>query len=199
MKKEIVINYYNSLEFIKILNNTEFDFTIYNKSEKYLNLNESINQKLVPNIGREGHTYLRHIIDNYENLADYTIFIQDDFENHQPNHEVFYTRIQDNLDKSFYQFPCTWRKGGGIMSRYINNGFLDLFTIGDNNAIQKFSEKFECNLPQSYNTETCAFFILKKATILKNPKKLYEDISLWLLEDEKNKFILEHTWKIIFN
>jgi hypothetical protein len=28
------------------------------------------------NIGREGHTYLKHIVDNYENLADWTVFSQ---------------------------------------------------------------------------------------------------------------------------
>merc|ERR1719456_2228285 len=28
------------------------------------------------NVGREGHTYLHHIVQNYENLADWTVFSQ---------------------------------------------------------------------------------------------------------------------------
>ena len=30
----------------------------------------------LPNVGRESHTYLYHIINNYENLADVTVFVQ---------------------------------------------------------------------------------------------------------------------------
>merc|ERR1719421_935351 len=30
----------------------------------------------LPNVGRESHTYLHHIVDNYENLAPWTVFTQ---------------------------------------------------------------------------------------------------------------------------
>jgi len=30
----------------------------------------------LPNVGREGHTYLHHIVQNYENLSDWTVFTQ---------------------------------------------------------------------------------------------------------------------------
>ena len=30
----------------------------------------------LPNVGREGHTYIYHILSNYENLDDYTVFLQ---------------------------------------------------------------------------------------------------------------------------
>merc|ERR1719248_86361 len=30
----------------------------------------------LPNVGRESHTYLHHIVDNYENLANWTVFTQ---------------------------------------------------------------------------------------------------------------------------
>ena len=30
----------------------------------------------LPNFGRESHTYLTHIINNYDNLPDYTCFLQ---------------------------------------------------------------------------------------------------------------------------
>lgn len=38
-------------------------------------------QKL-PNIGREGHTYLHHIIERYDDLADLTIFLQGRVDDH---------------------------------------------------------------------------------------------------------------------
>ena len=31
---------------------------------------------VLPNVGREGHTYLHHIIENYDNLAPYIVFSQ---------------------------------------------------------------------------------------------------------------------------
>ena len=44
------------------------------------------------NVGREGHTYYKHIYDNYDNLADYTIFLQGNPFDHSPN-------IISNLNK----------------------------------------------------------------------------------------------------
>ncbi len=31
---------------------------------------------LLPNIGRESHTYITHIIDNYSDLPEFTVFLQ---------------------------------------------------------------------------------------------------------------------------
>jgi hypothetical protein len=36
----------------------------------------------LPNVGREGHTYLRHIVDHYDDLADVTVFLQGDARPH---------------------------------------------------------------------------------------------------------------------
>ena len=30
----------------------------------------------MPNVGRESHTYLYHIVENYDNMADWTVFTQ---------------------------------------------------------------------------------------------------------------------------
>jgi hypothetical protein len=32
--------------------------------------------KTLPNVGREGHSYLWHVVNNYDNLADWTVFSQ---------------------------------------------------------------------------------------------------------------------------
>ena len=36
----------------------------------------------IPNIGREGHTYLYHLVENYESLADVTLFLQGRIDDH---------------------------------------------------------------------------------------------------------------------
>ena len=44
---------------------------IYNKGEDHIS--DSIS---LPNVGRESHTYLYHIVSNYHQLADRTVFVQ---------------------------------------------------------------------------------------------------------------------------
>jgi hypothetical protein len=89
MKTEIVIARYNEdLSWLKNIPKT-IKITIYNKGindiENMKNL-EKIKYNIIklPNIGRESHTYLYHIINNYDNLADKTIFCQGDSIFHSP-------------------------------------------------------------------------------------------------------------------
>ena len=77
---EIVIARYN--EDLSWLENefTTEKIIIYNKGEDDITLPSHLNYKIIklPNIGRESHTYLYHIISNYANLAARTLFLQGD-------------------------------------------------------------------------------------------------------------------------
>ena len=70
---EIVVARYN--ENINWLKKFKSITLIYNKGnyDKYLNEYNVIH---LPNYGRESHTYLYHIINNYDNLKEFTIFFQ---------------------------------------------------------------------------------------------------------------------------
>jgi hypothetical protein len=81
MKTEIVIARYNeSLDWLNKLPKN-IKITIYNKG------NDNIKFPFIklPNIGRESHTYIHHIINNYDKLADQTIFCQGDSIFHSPD------------------------------------------------------------------------------------------------------------------
>lgn len=52
------------------------DVVVYNKGEDNLDLPPEFKVIKLPNIGREAHTYLYHIVNNYEHLADRTVFLQ---------------------------------------------------------------------------------------------------------------------------
>ena len=203
MKKDLVINYYDSLEFKDLLNEigNDFNVNVYNKSGIELSdLSPNHKQIMTDNIGREGHTYLTHIINNYDNLPDLTIFIQDDFYNHLFRLSYFFDKLNENIEKPFYQYPCSWRVGDGYstISRTITNGFVELFTMPNNYSIKEFSEKFNLKLPEVYTTETCAHFFVSKEMILKHSKEKYQEILEWLLSDDRNGFVLEHCWYLIF-
>ncbi len=75
--KIIVARYNEDIEWTKQFPNV----IIYNKGER-LNLNNEI---MLENVGREGHTYYKYIYDNYNNLDDYTIFLQGNPFDHSPN------------------------------------------------------------------------------------------------------------------
>lgn len=80
MVVELVIARYNEdISWLSKVKNMKI--TIYNKGED--NINKSSIK--LPNIGRESHTYLTHIIDNYDNLSDITIFSQGDPFFHSPD------------------------------------------------------------------------------------------------------------------
>jgi hypothetical protein len=74
------------------------DFTnciIYNKGEK-LNINNEI---ILQNVGRESETYLQHIIKNYDNLSDITIFTQGNISDHRRGGLDYLYHIKDQADK----------------------------------------------------------------------------------------------------
>lgn len=54
---------------------------IYNKGPP---LNE-LNVIPLENVGREGHTYYQYIVDHYDDLDDYTVFLQGNPFDHSPN------------------------------------------------------------------------------------------------------------------
>jgi hypothetical protein len=82
---EIVVSRYE--ENLEWTENYSSYCTIYNKG---LAIPETIH---LENIGREGHTFIKHIVDNYYNLADHTVFLQGDpFNPHSPH-------LNDRLDQ----------------------------------------------------------------------------------------------------
>jgi len=74
MKKEVVIAAYNrDLSWINKFNN-DVKITIYRKGD---NLNNPDEIYLPNNIGRDVHSFFYHIYNNYDNMSDYTFFVQD--------------------------------------------------------------------------------------------------------------------------
>lgn len=75
---EVVIARYNEdLSWI----DKEFPYekvTVYNKGKDDLKLPANCSVIKLPNIGRESHTYLYHIIENYNQLPDRILFLQGD-------------------------------------------------------------------------------------------------------------------------
>lgn len=168
---------------------------IYNKNDdKY---EENIYKNIMlPNIGRESHTYLTHIINNYNCLTDYVIFCQGKFDDHiGDNFDVLFDRINIfdikpyNKDFRIYAY----RSGSLVLNK-------DDFTFGQ--WMEKYIEK-DINEIVSKKGFFCnygAIFCIKKENILSRPIEFYKQ----LLQQQKENntevgHFFERAWFYIFN
>ena len=91
MSIELIIARYNEeLSWVKNVP-SNIKVTIYNKGKN--NISNSFIK--LPNVGRESNTYLEHIMKNYDNLANITIFCQGDPFEHNP----YFIKLLKNINK----------------------------------------------------------------------------------------------------
>lgn len=71
----IVSRYNEDLEWINEYPFNQFQYIVYNKGINDDFCKNNVTQIInLPNVGRESHTYLYHIVNNYNNLSDILIF-----------------------------------------------------------------------------------------------------------------------------
>jgi hypothetical protein len=168
---------------------------IYNKG-KTLNRNEIF----LENVGRESHTYYKHIYDNYDNLNDYIIFLQGNPFDHSP---YVITKLWSYIEKN---------NNLNIDFEYISEKIFDckLSLCKHHIELQPFLFKtFNYLFDESRNITTDltfkfgagAQFIVSKKNILKRPKEFYLKI-INLLNYNINPiegFIIERFHNLILN
>ena len=85
-EREMVVAHYD--EPIDWMFQTDIPVWLYNKGRDFpLGLLSRPNTQVqkLPNVGRESHTYLTHIVNNYDRLADLTFFVQGEPLVHSPD------------------------------------------------------------------------------------------------------------------
>lgn len=186
---ELIIARYK--EDVSWINNIkhQYTITIYNK---FYN-----NHIQLPNVGREGHSYLYHIYYNYENLSDINLFSQGDPIFHD---SIFTEKINRlNLNELDVSKPLFFG-ASGVEGVYGNNYhkhpnglpmyyFLDLlFNI-------------KCKPSDELNINYGAIFLVSKKLIHNRPRNFYKFL-LNLLSSEKDPiegYIIERLWSFIFD
>ena len=199
MKYQIVVARYN--ENIKYLTPYKNITIVYNKGLDDLPTEFDIIK--LPNIGRESHTYLYHIIQNYDNLANKTFFIQGKINDHRLlefdnyfNEDKLFIGHLTKYKVDFIKHPI---KHNGKYINQIKKGYLKkskytpyewINMIGINiNDIKEFSMVWG------------AIFSLSKEIILKKPKNFYEYLIKYVdydINPEEGHFF-ERSWYLIFN
>jgi hypothetical protein len=176
---------------------------IYNKGEfnQLLNHFNIINLK---NYGRESHTYLYHIINNYENLTEKIIFFQGKISDHKILEIEDYFKNNDFIGK-FSELNIDTLKNNiehyGKWKKDYKNGNMKLSSYTPYDWLTKIiGVDLDNNLDIS-KVVWGANFSLSRNLILNKPKIFYENILRYIdfhVNPEEGHF-LERTWYLIFN
>lgn len=185
----IVAKYKEDISWISRFKNCEV--IVYDKS------GDQTTHIPLPNIGRESHTYLTYIINNYDSLSDYTCFLQGD-----PAAHLIYSidHIDNMLFTDIEFFPLC--------------GEVECNLDGSPHHKENLNIKeliFDRYFIDSFNTlrfTAGAQFIVSKKAILCRSKKFYEllmedslreDIDDITFNSNKMPWVLERVWSYIFN
>lgn len=141
----------------------------------------------LPNIGREAHTYLHHIIKNYDTLQDVTVFLQG-----------------NPFDHCGLQLPeRIWQLHRGI--EYLDLCRLALPEDQQGNPTQsglplaEYYEKiFDEAPPEFFLCRVGACFAVSRERIRSRPIEFYERLMTIAVDHELGPWLLERYWRKVF-
>ena len=185
----IVSKYKEDIEWTK---NIKHKVTIYDKSDNPVE--GSIPLK---NVGREGETFLYHIINNYNNLDDVTVFLQGNpfehlqilvgwranltYEEKNIVINKINTEISDDCEfTTFYQVLYN-------VPNYTND-------VNTTDACKKYyNENYDF-----FTVSPGAQYIVPKKNILSRPLEFWKKLHKAMYEDELNGYSQEQLWYLAY-
>lgn len=224
IKELVVAKYDKDISWLHDINN-DVKISVYRKDNSNDNIIDKTNLEIfhLENIGREMHTYFHHIYNNYDNLSDYTFFVQDYPFDHwedvitviNGDIETFKNRAAINFDGFFgYHFNTitvhsekggimhTMHKsehhGGGKIISCMSNGFPH-DSNPDINVDFYWDIFFDEPKPKMYEFVPGAHFGVSKEQILIRPKNFYGKIIKFLEKFPVSPWICERLVCYYFN
>lgn len=219
VKSVIVISRYNEdLNWLRNEPFNKYQYIVYNKgkNEDYYKSEKFKYEVKLKNVGRETHTYLTHIINNYINLDDYTIFLPGSIElenRYQRTKRLFYKIGSENGSKDLFACVATFFPVVNVykdfkIDKYLssnkNNKTMnpdDSMKLSD---IRPYSKWYE-TLFNNKNIDSKCFtqnsiFALTKDTILKKPLSYYQELIKQVNEHNNHETVhyFERSWETVF-
>lgn len=220
---DIVISHYNtSIDWLKnkeiyeIIKNKQIRFFIYTNGRENLDFefitdiypNSKIIYNNLPNVGTCDHTYLYHIIKNYDDLADSTYFLPDTLV--RQNKINLYKKIfKEDYSSNYSVFP--WIKNINVenftMDEYVPTNQRAKYNIKDinfvQNSIRPYGKWFQSVTGNIYKKGIVSYggvFMASKHAIKRRPLSFYENLirDLKYTHSELAHYI-ERLWYWIFN
>lgn len=193
-KYEIVVAKYN--EDISWLNEYKKNCVIYDKSKGDL-----------PNIGRESHTYLTYIIDNYENLPDVVFFTQGNKSDHYEQTIDYFLNI-DKYSKNYNYLSSDYYFYSENTQEYSKDhlyGYRNMQPSPSDNL--GFRKWFNTYIDKEYDINSYvtlwwgAIFSVKREQILSRSKDFYKTLLNYIPKTNNPEVghYFERSWFYIFN
>ena len=213
----VIANYEEDLDWVNNLPDTLYDkLTIYNKGtpknyNNLLNKNKEIFQ--LPNVGREGHTYLHHIINNYDNLTDITIFLPGStytFYQKKDQLDIIISHLQNKKESIIIGFTDPT-----YITSELDTFMIDEYEITSEEnkqrnpgvvlelaSIRPFGKWIKANFPGE--TLNCIGYrgvvVVSKTDIHKRPREFYEKLITQLqTQNPEVGHYIERAWPLILS
>jgi hypothetical protein len=210
----IVVSRYNeNLSWIVEPPFNEFKYIVYNKGVNDDFLKNNVIQVInLPNVGRCDHTYLYHIIQQYDNLADVTIFLpgsadmpykiekakQQVREVEKNGNTVFIGSRHNNVRTDLYDFKLDeWKASDNRNSSLNNENKLLLANI---RPFGKWYDSHFKDIIIQYVSYS-GIFAVSREHIRQHPKSYYEDL-IKELNTSSNPEVghyFERSWNAVFH
>ena len=213
-KIEIVISRYNeTLEWLNEEPFNKYPVIVYNKGINDDFNKSTIIQKVIQlnNVGRESHTYLYHIINNYDNLADTIVFLPGSTSIKYKKEKAI--NIINNISEENNNniFPCSREDSYESQKDFSINIYLSQTNENKNintddkvlqSEIRPFGNWYKSIFDNQKNDciTNHGVFAVSKNTILNRPKIFYENL-LNQLDKHHNPEVghyIERSWSAIF-
>lgn len=139
----------------------------------------------VPNVGREAHTYLLHIVQNYDALADVTVFLQGDPFPHMARRHALTPAALASLPE-----------GDAWPRQVVRESKTPRFHKRvDTHAA---SAKLLGSQRQVYEFPAGAQYAVSRAKLRSRPLDWWKRLLAMILEDEINAWEVERLWRYVF-
>lgn len=215
---DVIISKYNeNVSKIKFFKNVYlYDKNIVSSENFYKFIKPDIHYRHIENVGRCDHTYLYHIINNYDNLNDINIFMsastllgnrEDKLEifnklvliSNKTKNTVFFRNTNCNITTILELFS-NWKLTNHVTKSVENNIFNDVHELEQYDGT--FRDWYVDNF--GYRSVNYGSFggnlVIHKNDILKHPKKYYENLISYV--DHHNSpevsHYLERSWGAVF-
>lgn len=201
MKKRLTVAHYSeNLNWLKKIN-PEIEIFIYHKKNNDINYDNKVilskNEFELSNVGRESHTYIKHIIDNYENLFDLEFFSQG-----TPDEYPNFIDIVNNDNileyKQYSIFPKTFDSFDGKITEHMKNAPEGSYP----DTVDIWNNLFSYPPPKHTVIVPHAFIKLNKEKILMHNKEVYLKCLDYFSDNNKNNkyaWSFEYFWALLFS
>jgi hypothetical protein len=194
----IVVSRYNkNVDFVyKINNNQYINVLIYDKENPDNPYNIPVNK------GNEASVYLKHIIDYYDTLTEFTFFIQDEeYSWHHSGSLIDKYNEACMSPNKYYNIndKCVWDQPN-LISSGLYHKLLDWY----NEYIEEYIplSKIPNNDDLIYGYLGSAQFLVHRDLIRSLPKQFYERLYNWILTTDTPNWLivkfLEWTWHVFW-